>query len=170
MPQWISFSFFLRFLGIWCGSCLKYLLNLLQYCFCFMFCFVLFFWPRDMWDPSSLTRDQTPCIRRWCFNHGPPGKYLTFISVLSVFYLISLLLLDFFLQKRLKTLIDLYVSSSSFFSTNYIVIYYRWQQKKIKTTCKCTRLPALTWGNCSSLCSLFILDYFYSACWKPLLL
>ena len=35
----------------------KSLLNLLQYCFCFMFFW--FFWPRGMWDPSSVTRDQT---------------------------------------------------------------------------------------------------------------
>ena len=33
---------------------LKSLLNLLQFCFCFMFCF---FWPGGMWDLSSLTRD-----------------------------------------------------------------------------------------------------------------
>ena len=47
---------------------LKSLLNLLQYCFCFMF---LFFWPRGMWDLSSPTRDRicTPCIERRSLNH-----------------------------------------------------------------------------------------------------
>ena len=47
---------------------LKSLLNLLQYCFCFMFwCF----WPRGMWDLSSPTRDRTrrPCIGRRSLNH-----------------------------------------------------------------------------------------------------
>ena len=46
----------------------KSLLNLLPYCFCFMF---LVFWPRGMWDLSSLTRDQTrtPCIGRRSLNH-----------------------------------------------------------------------------------------------------
>ena len=46
----------------------KSLLNLLQYCFCFMF---WFFWPRGMWDLSSPNRDwtRTPCIGRWSLNH-----------------------------------------------------------------------------------------------------
>ena len=51
----------------WCGPFLKSLLNLLQYCFCFMFwCF----WPWGMWDLSSPTRDRTraPCIGRRSFN------------------------------------------------------------------------------------------------------
>ena len=58
--------FFLRF--FWCGPFLKSLLNLLQYCFCFMF---WFFWPQGMWDLSSLTGDQTriPCIGRRSLNH-----------------------------------------------------------------------------------------------------
>ena len=46
---------------------LKPLLNLLQYCFCFMF---WFFWPRGMWDFSSQTRDWTciPWIGRRSLN------------------------------------------------------------------------------------------------------
>ena len=32
-----TFYFFLRFFFVWCGPFLKSLLNLLQYCFCFMF-------------------------------------------------------------------------------------------------------------------------------------
>lgn len=50
----------------------KFLLNLLQYCLCFMFfCFFFFFWPRGFWDHSSLTRDQTHtlCIGRRGLNH-----------------------------------------------------------------------------------------------------
>ena len=45
----------------------KSLLNLLQYCFCFMFDF----WLRSMWDLSSQTRDQThtPCIEGQSLNH-----------------------------------------------------------------------------------------------------
>ena len=33
--------------------------------------YVLIFWPQVIWDPSSLTRNQTlnPCIRRWSLNH-----------------------------------------------------------------------------------------------------
>ena len=33
--------------------------------------YVLVFWPRDMWDLSSLTRDgtHTPCIGRRSLNH-----------------------------------------------------------------------------------------------------
>ena len=44
------------------------LLNLLQYCFCFMFCFFL---AEGMWDPSSSTREptHTPCIGRQSLNH-----------------------------------------------------------------------------------------------------
>ena len=44
----------------WCGPFLKYLWNLLQYCFCLMF------WLRGMWALSFLTRDwtRTPCIGR----------------------------------------------------------------------------------------------------------
>ena len=38
--------------------------------------YVLVFWPRGMWDLSSLTRDQThaPGIGRRSLNTGPPGK------------------------------------------------------------------------------------------------
>ena len=54
----------------WCGPFFfKFLLNLLQYCFC---CFyVLGFWPWGMWDLSFLTRDWTltPCIERQSLNH-----------------------------------------------------------------------------------------------------
>ena len=48
--EWATFTstsrccFWVPFLEdlFWCGLCLKALLNLLQYCFCFMFCFL---WP-----------------------------------------------------------------------------------------------------------------------------
>ena len=63
--------YFLRF--FWCGPFLKSLLNLLQYCFWFMF---WFFWPQGMWCLSSLTWDQTctPCIGRWNLNHWTTGE------------------------------------------------------------------------------------------------
>ena len=50
---------------------LKFWLNLLQYCFCFL-CFG--FWPWGMWDLRSLTRDwtHTPHFGRWIIE--PPGK------------------------------------------------------------------------------------------------
>ena len=57
------------------GPLLKSLLNLLQYCFCFMFGV---FWPQGMWDRSFSTRDQTgtPCIgrqslKRWTTREVP---------------------------------------------------------------------------------------------------
>ena len=55
--MWTIFKVFIEFLK-----------SLLQYCFCFMF---WFFWPWDMWNFSSLTRDQThaPCIGGWSLNH-----------------------------------------------------------------------------------------------------
>ena len=63
--EWIHLFkvFFLSFL-MWI------ILNLLQYCFCFMF-WVFFFWPWGMWYFISPTRDQTctPCFRRWSLNH-----------------------------------------------------------------------------------------------------
>ena len=45
--------------------------NLLQYCFYFVFCFVLEGALWGMWDISSPTRDQThiPCIGRWSPYH-----------------------------------------------------------------------------------------------------
>ena len=52
---------------------LKSFLNSLQYYF-----YVLFFWPRGMWDLSSPTRDHTPttCIGSRVVTTGPPGKSL----------------------------------------------------------------------------------------------
>ena len=50
----------------------KSLLNLLQYCFCFMFvCLFVCFWPRGIWDLSSPNKDQThnPFIGRRGLNH-----------------------------------------------------------------------------------------------------
>ena len=80
---------------------LKFLFNLLQYCFCFIlfiFFSVLFFfffslspllflfyilviWPPHMWDLSSPSKDQTPnpCIETWSLKVltiRPPGKSL----------------------------------------------------------------------------------------------
>ena len=50
LAEW---SIFLKI--FWCKPFLKILLNLLQYCFCFMF---FFFCLQGMWYLSSLTRDQ----------------------------------------------------------------------------------------------------------------
>lgn len=70
----------------------KSLLNLLQYCFCF---YTLFFWLWGMWDPSSLTRDQTstPWVGRqslslWTTREGPPQhfKYFTLLFCLIGFW------------------------------------------------------------------------------------
>ena len=62
------------------GPFLKSLLNLLQYCFCFMF---WFFWSRGMWDLSSPTRDQTrtPCIGRCSLNHWTAREALNWHPV-----------------------------------------------------------------------------------------
>ena len=61
--EWFFKDFF------WCGLFLKSLLNLLQYCFCFMFSF----WSSGLWDLSFSTRDwtRTPCIGRRQVNHWP---------------------------------------------------------------------------------------------------
>ena len=50
----------------------KVFIELLQYCFCFIFCF----WPRGTWDLGSLSTGQTcsPCIGRQSPNHWMPGK------------------------------------------------------------------------------------------------
>ena len=54
---------------------LKSLLNLLQYCFCFMF------WFFGLWDLSSLTRDQTHtlCIGRQSLNHWTSREVPLFV-------------------------------------------------------------------------------------------
>ena len=54
--------------------CLKSLLNLLQYYFCFMLYvgfFFFFFWSWDIWNLSSLTRNRihTPCIGKWSLTY-----------------------------------------------------------------------------------------------------
>ena len=62
----LYFFLFLSFLG--CRPFLKSSLNLLQFCFCFMF---LVFWPWGMCDLSSLTREwiRTPYTGRQRLNH-----------------------------------------------------------------------------------------------------
>ena len=71
-PNRMAKNFFSR-LFFWCGPFLKPLLNLLNYCFCFMSWFL---WSRGMWNLSSPTGDQTrtPYIGRWSLNHWKPGK------------------------------------------------------------------------------------------------
>ena len=67
----IGFFFLLRF--FWCGQFLKSLLNLLQYCFCFMFwffgrqaCNILTPWPGIKPTP--------PALEDKVLTTGPPGK------------------------------------------------------------------------------------------------
>ena len=57
----------------WFFVSLKTLLNLLQYCCCFM---LWFSWSCSMWDLSSPTQDWThnPCIGRWGPSHWTPEK------------------------------------------------------------------------------------------------
>ena len=71
------FFFFLRFF-FWCGPFLKSLLNLLQYCFCFMFrfsghksCGILA--PQPGIEPTP------PALEREVLTTGPPGKFPTTI-------------------------------------------------------------------------------------------
>ena len=73
---------FLVFKCFWCGPFLKSLLNLFQYCFC---CVYSRFWPRGMWDLSSLAKDWTPYTGRWRLNHlttneVPKIKFLMLFS------------------------------------------------------------------------------------------
>ena len=59
-----------------CGPFLKSVLNLLQYCFHFIYLFIYFesffsFWLQGMWDLSSSTKDwtQSPSIGRQSLDH-----------------------------------------------------------------------------------------------------
>ena len=84
-----SLFFFFFFRSFWCGPCLKSSLNLLQYCFCFMF---WFFWPLGMWDLSSPTRDQTQALRieKWGLNHWTTREVpmdAGFMSYLEIFHI-----------------------------------------------------------------------------------
>ena len=65
----------LRF--FWCRPFLKCLLNFLQYCLLYALLVCLFL-PGGMWDLSSPTRSQSPCIGRWSPNTWPLGKSLFF--------------------------------------------------------------------------------------------
>ena len=75
--------FFLKMFLMWIF--LKTLLNLLQYCFCFMF---LIFWPWGMWDFSSPTRDwtSTTYVGGHSLNHWTARKTpRSFIFGLNIF-------------------------------------------------------------------------------------
>ena len=79
MYFWVSFFLIWTILK-------KFLMNLLQHCFCFMV-----FWPRGMWDLGSLTRDPThmPCTGRQSLNHWTTRKIPTYnfnLHVLSSHY------------------------------------------------------------------------------------
>ena len=60
----------------------KTLLNLLQYCFCFLF------WLSGCEDLSSLTRDQThiPCIGRQSPNHQTAREVQLLDSIIILFH------------------------------------------------------------------------------------
>ena len=78
-----SFFFFLRFF-FWHGPFFKSLLNLLQYCFYF---FMFWFFDHDMWDLSSLSRDQTrnPCNGRQSLNHWTTRAVLAHLVSIKSF-------------------------------------------------------------------------------------
>ena len=65
-----------RFGDDWATSLQKSLWNLLQHCFCLMFCFIFRGAAQDMWNLSSLTRDWThiPWTRRQNLNHRTTRK------------------------------------------------------------------------------------------------
>ena len=61
--------------GHTCGQSLKSLWNLLQYCFCFTFCFGLVFWLQSIWALRSQQWSLCPIggeLR--VLTIGPPGK------------------------------------------------------------------------------------------------
>ena len=66
-----------------CGPFSKSLLNLLQYCFCFMF---LVFCPWGVWDLNSLTRDQNHAagLGRWSLNHWTPREVLEILNIYTL--------------------------------------------------------------------------------------
>ena len=73
----ISRSFFFK-VFFFNGPFLKSLLNVLQYCVCF----VLFFWPGTMWDLNSPPgiEPSPPALEGEVLTTGPPGKFPLCIS------------------------------------------------------------------------------------------
>ena len=72
-------SFFLK-IFFWYGPFLKSLLNLLQYCFCFTFCFL----GREVCGilaPQHRDRTRTPCIGRWSLNHWTTREVLPIVLI-----------------------------------------------------------------------------------------
>ena len=127
-----SLPLFLKFFFFSCGPFLKSLLNLLQYCFCFMFWFFGCDWPRGVQNLSSPTRDwtHTPCIGRQSLNHWTVREIpysLPFLSRTKIFHVtmkpwISVavcpsggLLITFFL----KFMVLLFLAS------HFLVFYFR---------------------------------------------
>ena len=115
----------------WCGPSLKSLLNMLQYCFCFMF---LVFWPQRMWNLSFPTRDRTctPCIGRWSLNHWTARevpvclinnlKYIAQIRPIEYFYWIFFLTVYPHLSIG-ENLTNYRSHKNSSWKQNYIYIY-----------------------------------------------
>ena len=80
---WQVFSFFLSFFfffkDFWCGPFKNFLLYLLQCCFCF---YVLVFWPQDMWDLGSLTKNNLhPLHWKRTLTTEPPGMSCQMFSM-----------------------------------------------------------------------------------------
>ena len=69
-----------------CGPFLKSLLNLLQYCFCFMLCFFLAMKHSGILVPWSGIKPHTPCLGRWSLNHW------TTKEIPNLWFLLTLLL------------------------------------------------------------------------------
>ena len=85
-------------------------MNLLQYCFCFMFCF---FWSQGLWDLSSLTRDPicTPCIGRWSFNHWTTKEvpWLALYQWFSISWWNDFMLFSLCFSSGLLSFLDMWV-------------------------------------------------------------
>ena len=83
----------------WCGPFLKSLLNLLQYCFLFLF----WFWGHETWDPSSPNSDQTciPFNRRQSLNHWTTREVPAYNTyVVSSDYFVVIVVAFFLLKGR----------------------------------------------------------------------
>ena len=98
-PHWEEKPIYFNFFKIyfWCRPFLKTLLNLLQCCFCFMFCLFYSFWPWCMWNLGSWTSDwtHTLCIGRrsqLLDSQGSPRKAHLFKPDLLPLFLVRHLL------------------------------------------------------------------------------
>ena len=86
---------------------------------------ILFYWPRGMWDFSSLTRVGicTPCIGRQSFNHWTACK-VPYLFYFFNEYLIYVLILSVFLGKRDLVGVSFYIVFLFSKSFLFIHIYF----------------------------------------------